>query len=223
MIRAVLFDLDDTLYDESSYVTSGFREVAARIAGDLNVDATRVLDFMQAELARSGRGKVFDTTLAAFGAVPVPERVAALLACYRAHRPQIALFDDAAACLEALSGYRLAVVTDGLPVMQRNKAAALGLEQRVNTVVYCWEQGCPKPDPGAYLEALARLGVRPGEALVVGDRPDHDMAVARALGMPSVRVRRGRFAAVPEGDWPATRVVDELSGLPAWLNEWRYE
>ena len=223
MIRAVLFDLDDTLYDESSYVTSGFREVAARISEDLNVDAARVLACMQAELARSGRGKVFDTTLAAFGVDPAPERVAALLACYRTHRPQIALFDDAAACLEALSGYRLAVVTDGLPVMQRNKAAALGLERRVNTVVYCWEQRGPKPDPGAYLEALARLGCVPAvKRSLWATVPITTWPWRGALGMPSVRASR-QVCGGARGAWPATRLVDELSGLPAWLNEWRYE
>lgn len=221
MIRAVLFDLDDTLYDESSYVRSGFLQVALQISGAAGLDAQTVFRFMLAELERSGRGRVFDATLQQFGLPVTPEAVAELVACYRTHRPAIELHADAARCLQSLQRVFVAVVTDGLPVMQRNKVAALGLEARVQSVVYCWALQRPKPDPAGFRQALAQLGVEAAEALIVGDRPDHDMAAAAALGVPAVRVRRGRFAKAPEGPWPAVSVVDDLQELADWINKER--
>jgi len=221
MIRAILLDLDDTLYDEADYVASGFRCVAERIAASTGAEAAAVYAFMQGECARHGRGRVFDAALVAFGARATAGAVAALVETYRHHVPQLRLWPDADRVLRALRPqYRLAVVTDGLPVMQRAKLAALGLPERLDSIVCCWEHDAPKPDPRAYRIALAALGVTPAEALVVGDRPDHDMAAAQALGCRSVRIRRGRFAQAEPGIWPAEFEIDSLDALPGLL-PWR--
>lgn len=217
MIRALLLDMDDTLYDESAYVASGFREVARELAGWSGVAEEEIEAFLQAELARSGRGRIFDAALAAFGQSGAG-RVEALVARYRGHRPRIALFPDAAALLDRLRPrYRVAVVTDGLPSMQRKKFEALGLAGRVDALVCNWEIGAPKPDPRGFLLALRRLGVGAAEALIVGDRPDHDIAAARALGVRSVRLRRGRFAALDAAPHLPDHELATLDELPALL------
>jgi putative hydrolase of the HAD superfamily len=144
--------------------------------------------------------------------------VADLVQCYRHHVPVLRLYPDAGRVLDALRpGYRLAVVTDGLPVMQRAKLAALGLPERLDSYACCWEHDAPKPDPYAYRIVLAALGATPAEALVVGDRPDHDMAAAQALGCRSVRIRRGRFAQAPTGGYAAEHEIDSLDALPGLL------
>ena len=57
-----------------------------------------------------------------------------------------------------------------------------------------------KPQPLLYKMALERLSVAPENCLMVGDRPDTDVAGAAALGMPTALVRTGRF---PSGEaWP---------------------
>ncbi len=62
-IKAVLFDLDDTLYDESAFVTSGFRTVAAHLADRFGVDKQEAFSAMMAVLTTEVRGKVFDRVL----------------------------------------------------------------------------------------------------------------------------------------------------------------
>jgi len=57
-----------------------------------------------------------------------------------------------------------------------------------------------KPEPLLYQMALRRLGCRAGECLMVGDRPDTDIAGAARLGMWTALVRTGRFA--PGAPWP---------------------
>jgi len=79
-----------------------------------------------------------------------------------------------------------------------------------------------KPEPLLYRMALARLGFEPGDCLMIGDRPDTDIAGAARLGMPTAMVRTGRFA--PGEPWPSALPapdidVDDLDAL-AGLIDW---
>lgn len=224
---AILFDLDETLYDEADYVRSGFRQVAARIAAMAGRDPAEVLAFMEAELARSGRGSVFDATLMAFGVEAkhglsgqglVAEPIAELVELYRAHRPDIRLFADADAALTALYGrLPMGLVTDGLPQMQRAKINALGLAERMESLVCTWEHDLPKPNPGGFWRAMQQLGTTPAQTLIIGDRPDHDLAAAEALGCAALRIRRGRFAGQASAPWQPLAEWPDMGGLVEWL------
>lgn len=209
MIGALLIDLDDTLYDERTYVLSGFRAVAAELARQYPHIRPRALTaVMTAELDARGRGKVFDRALAQAGLPADPGLVRDLVQLYREHRPQIRLWPGVEAALVQLRrDWRLAVVTDGLPMMQRRKVEALGLPRLVDDVLLCWEHEAPKPSPVAYRKALQRFGFEPAAAVVIGDNPHHDMAAAAAVGCAAIRVRTGRFADLP-ADASVTEVAD---------------
>lgn len=213
LIRALLIDLDDTLYDEASYVRSGMAAVAREIAGlPGGAPAAEVEALMQEELARNGRGKVFDVVLQRLGLTPQPELIMSLVETYRDHRPDIALWPGVREALGDLArDHRLAIVTDGLGLMQRRKVTALGVEALVDAVVYCWELGLPKPDPRPYLKCMEHLAAIPEQTLVVGDNPAHDMAAARAAGMRSLRVRSGRYADQPFRALPADAEADSFA------------
>jgi putative hydrolase of the HAD superfamily len=214
--RALLIDLDDTLYDEASYVRSGMTAVAweiCRLPGA--PPATVVVALLLDELNRNGRGKVFDVTLQNLGIAPHPDLIKGLLEAYRDHRPDILLWPGVRESLEDLGkDHRLAIVTDGLGVMQRRKVNALGVETLVDAIVYCWELGWPKPDPRAYLRAMEQLASTPELTLVVGDNPGHDMAAARAAGLRSLRVRSGRFGAHSFEALPADAEAESFVDAP---------
>jgi len=221
MISALLLDLDDTLYDEASYLRSGFAVVAERIAALSGAAPSAVLETLLAIEAREGRGRVFDRALAAFGIEPDPALVRRLVAAYRLHRPAIDLDPGIRRLLARLgSRYRLAIVTDGLPTMQRRKVAALDLEPAVDAIVYTWELDAPKPDPIGYWQALDRLGVASECAVVVGDNPRHDMLAARAIDARAIRIRSGRFAHLPSlTTAPEDRTIEHIGLLEAALAE----
>jgi putative hydrolase of the HAD superfamily len=198
----LLLDLDDTLYEERSYVVSGLRAVAASLARDYGADPDQALAAMIADLDAHGRGRIFDRQLERLGVPAGPEAVAALVAAYREHRPDIALYPGVAQVLGRLrERFALALVTDGLAAVQRRKIAALNLDRWTDVAVCCWEHDAPKPAVAGYVEALRRLGTSAtaaaASAVVIGDNPAHDMVAASALGLVSIRVRTGRFAAEP--------------------------
>jgi putative hydrolase of the HAD superfamily len=216
-INALLIDLDDTLYDELGYVQSGIATVAQDIAGRSGRSGDAVRAELLDLLATTGREKILNRALPRFGLAPTQPLIAELIEVYRAHAPRLTFYPGVAEMLRRLrQHYRLAVVTDGLARMQRAKVAALGVDALVDTVIFTWELGHPKPAPDGYLSAARALGVAPARCLVVGDNPDHDIRAAAAAGIPAVRMRSGRFAHQPNPG-PVRADLPQVTALEAWL------
>ena len=221
MIEAVICDLDDTLFDEFTYVASGLRVVAQHMARRYEADADVLHDVMRTDMARNGRGTAFNAALRAVGQPDEPLQVDALVNLYRQHVPTITLYPDATRFLGALlretPHLKTALVTDGLPMMQRNKVVALGIAGRFNTIVYCWDLAAPKPATAGFLQAAQSLGVEPWACAMIGDRVDHDMAPAKVLGMHTIRVARGRYAHLPSSTGQVDATFTSLDGVLDYL------
>jgi putative hydrolase of the HAD superfamily len=216
-INALLIDLDDTLYDERSYVRGGLTAVAQDIAGRTGRSGDAIHAELLDLLATTGREQILDRALPLFGLAPTKLLIAELVEVYRAHAPRLTFYPGVAEMLCRLrQRYRLAVVTDGLARMQRAKVVALGLGALVDTMVFTWELGHPKPAPDGYLSAARTLGTAPARCLIVGDNPDHDMRAAATAGIPAVRVRNGRFAHRPNPG-PVRADLAHVTELEAWL------
>jgi putative hydrolase of the HAD superfamily len=82
-------------------------------------------------------------------------------------------------------------VTNGIDRVQRSRLAASGIEPFFEVVVTSQGCGFAKPDPRILGIALDGLGIRPGEAVYVGDDPAVDGAAARAAGVPFIWMDRG--------------------------------
>ena len=203
-------DMDDTLFEERQYVLSGFYAIANYVAR-WGLRSDEVWIFLQQQFEASGREKIFDHLIQHFIGTVRPELIQELVWVYRDHYPQIHLYPDAAETLKALrSKGRVIIVTDGLTSVQERKFAALELDRLVDRVVFCDAMGFPKPDPSS-LRGRVEQGVR--NALLIGDRPDHDLALAAALGIDSVRVRTGRFHDVDNQPWKPIADVPKISSL----------
>lgn len=194
----VAFDLDDTLYDESTYVRSGFRAVADHLATVYGSDPDRAYAQMLDELCQRGRGRIFDALLDAEG-LYTEERVAKCIAVYRQHEPQI---EPAPGALEVLERHRqllpLYLVTDGDPQVQARKITALGIADYFEEIFLTWSYGpeFAKPSLRCFQMICAREG-RPLTSLVyVGDDPAKDFVNLRCAGATTVRVMTGRHAHV---------------------------
>ena len=182
--RAILFDLDDTLYALDCFVLSGFRAVAATVATDWGVDRSRAFArLVTAGLSARGR----ELQVLASWAGRDPDVVPALVEVMRTHEPHLCLPALSAAVLDELRGHwRVGVVTNGRPDIQARKVRALGLSRHVETVVFAHEHGAGKPDAAPFLAACRRLAVPPGRTVFVGDDPICDIAGARGAGMKTI-------------------------------------
>ncbi|MDX6661076.1 MAG: putative hydrolase of the superfamily [Solirubrobacteraceae bacterium] len=216
--RAVVLDLDDTLYPEAAYVRSGFRAVAARAQETLGVPAAEGETELVALFEDGVRGDTFDRWLAARG-LGGDVAVNDLVAAYRAHAPEIAPFPEAGALLRRLraDGSAVGLLSDGDPAVQGRKLDALGLRHAFDAIVVTGELGpdAGKPSPRGFEEVLRRLGdASPGEAVYVSDNPAKDFVGARRAGMRSIRVRRpGGIYAHLEPETPEHAPDAEVSGL----------
>ncbi|MFZ5814716.1 MAG: HAD family hydrolase [Bacillota bacterium] len=114
-------------------------------------------------------------------------------------------------------GYRLGIVTNGVPDLQREKLAGCGVAHLFDASVVSGEIDCGKPDPGIFRHICGELGVEMGECVMVGDNPGRDVAGAIASGMRSVWVQRhGRE---PDPRYPADLVCTDLSAMLPWLEQ----
>ena len=92
MIQTVVFDLDDTLYDEVDYCLSGFACVAPDLAALSNEhNAESVLAILRERFLAGDREKLFNITLDALGAPYDGVVIERLVEAYRNHRPTLAL------------------------------------------------------------------------------------------------------------------------------------
>ena len=192
-MKAVLFDLDDTLYPEIEFVKSGFRAVVRYLSSRYHFNEdylfTQMLDILQ----RDGRGKVFDSLLRNL-ALYTEEKVKLLVYLYRSHCPTIHLYEDVLPTLEQLRrcDMHLGIVTDGIASVQRNKIAALGLENLFDVIICTDELGREhwKPSTIPYKVALDLLQVTPLEAIYVGNDPSKDFIGSNSIGMLTIQVKR---------------------------------
>jgi len=213
-MRAVILDLDDTLYPERRFLISGFAAVAGEVERTAGVPACTAFRALVRSVRRGGRGRAFQDLCAVCGidAGLVPTLVEA----YRDHSPRLRLPRSARELLHGLRpDFRVAILTNGLPAVQRRKVTALGLEALVDSVVYAHETGAGKPDLAAFARALAALDVPRHRAVMVGNDPECDIAGARAAGLRTIRVRRAIDEIVPAGGDEADATVDGLQDVRA--------
>lgn len=200
MIKAVLFDLDDTLYREFDFVEQGCRNVAAFMVeylanrgGGKREQTVETLTRQMTELIkREGRGKIFDRICEQYDMdIPIQE----LVEIYRETKPVLSLYPDGESLLVWLKkkSIKTGLITDGNARVQHRKIKALGLDRRLEVVLASDDLGLSKPDPAVYEYCLEKLAVTPAESMYVGDNPVKDFVGAGKIGMKTVRIVR------PEG------------------------
>jgi putative hydrolase of the HAD superfamily len=221
MPKAILFDLDDTLFDHHRSAHAALAAVHAAFASDRAFDELerhhmRFLEEMHVEVlaGRVGldeaRRERFRRVFSALGA-PLDERtVAAVAAAYRDGYLQARRATEGAAdLLAALRPHAgIAIVTNNLFDEQRDKLEYCGLAAFVDALVASEDVGVSKPDPKIFEIALERLRADKADAVMVGDSWQADIAGAHAAGIRAVWFNPQRLPRpLPQYD------VDEIHSL----------
>jgi HAD superfamily hydrolase (TIGR01549 family) len=201
MVRAVLFDLDDTLFDHRGCSRDALE--AARLChvslgvmplADLERLHSTFLEQLHGDVMlgnvplEEARHERFRRLLAAAGAT-APEPVVALTAAaYRDRYKEVRrAVRGAVPLLAALAGrVRIGIVSNNLFDEQLEKLKLCGLEPFVHALIVSERVGVSKPDPAIFTAALEGVGCRADEAVMVGDSWTADIAGARAAGIRPV-------------------------------------
>jgi FMN phosphatase YigB (HAD superfamily) len=129
------------------------------------------------------------------------------------------LYPDAVPALGSLiaAGYRVGIVGNQ---PSRAEAVFTGLGLSLDFVASSASWGLAKPDPAFFARIATELGLPPAEIAYVGDRVDNDVRPAAEAGMAAIFIRRGPWGWIQAGrdDPPAaTATIDRLDELPAVL------
>jgi putative hydrolase of the HAD superfamily len=218
MLKAVGFDLDNTLYDQADHMSAFARHVAKRLSELADVapaEAERVFLKKWQQLT-SYHPHLFDEVLKELH-VPNSAYVKELVDQYHRFRAELKPFHNTESVLQRLSdNYQLFIVTDGNLDMQRWKVEVLQIARYFSLVVYTGQYGSEwtKPSTIPFLYAAECLGRSPGECAYIGDNPMCDFKGAREAGMTTIRVLTGPFADyVPTEEQLPHYVVDRVEAI----------
>ncbi len=196
MITTVVFDLDDTLYDEIDFCRSGFRAGAQFIA---TLSDKHTPDDVLATIwdcfITGDRGSTFDAALRRLGIPYDLNIIGRLVEIYRTHTPTLTLPPESRATLDTLKGrYTLGLLTDGYMPTQRLKMQALGIEDYFAAIVYTEELGREywKPSPRGFERLIELLHARPEQMAYVADNETKDFIAPNQLSMLTIQLLRPR-------------------------------
>ncbi|HII84907.1 MAG: TIGR02253 family HAD-type hydrolase [Methanobacterium sp.] len=194
MIKAVFFDIDDTLYD-----TSGFAKLARKAALQAMIDAGLPLSQQEAYLLLreiikekgSNYDKHFNILTKRVMGDENPLLIAVGMITY--HNVKFALlrlFPDTMSTLIYLKkkDYQMGVISNGLTIKQWEKLIRLGLYHFFDEVVTSQEAGSEKPDSEIFQLALERMGCKAEESVMVGNKFSEDILGATEAGMSAILV-----------------------------------
>ena len=233
--RAVFFDLDDTLYDDSASWRADALGTAAQAAETRpTLDAPALAqayldhsDFYWQAMDPTRETRAIHTIRAALwlDALQTVGQADGGLAAELAHdygrrrATGLALFPDALPLLAALrdAGKTLALITNGLQETHLERIALLGLEAFFDHTLISDAVGFAKPDPRIFHHALALAGCAPHEAAMVGDNPVNDIAGAQAVGLTAYWFNPHARALPPGVPAPSGGEVRALSDLHSLL------
>ena len=180
----IVFDLDDTIFQEVDYLKSAYREIAQLVSPDQadNVYAEMFNRYKAGE-------NVFAWLIIEYGSSVEDLTVQKLIKLYRDHYPEITLAEDVHDFIIRLNTHSISfgLITDGRSMTQRNKLKALGIDQMFSDLVISEEFGSEKPDERNYLYYEHKY--QGSHLFYIGDNTGKDFIVPAKLGWTTICIK----------------------------------
>jgi putative hydrolase of the HAD superfamily len=229
LITTVLFDLDDTLHDDTTAYRSAARSAAEIVARERAIDPQELVDaydgaamgFWAALTAEHLTRAIGDERermwYEALRLVGIDDRALAARAAQayvEARASVLALAPGALDVLVALRarGCKLGLVTNGFAATHHDKIDRLGLRELMDAFFLADEVGMVKPDPELFRYACRVLGSEPSRTAMVGDRYERDVTGAREAGLYTVLLDVHAIP-IPEGARPPDARISSIADV----------
>jgi putative hydrolase of the HAD superfamily len=213
VVKAILFDLDGTLWDRDGAVSQLVQAQHRQFAELSHIPQADYVDRV-VELDAHGFGDKREVYRQVASEFDLPPELATILhddfwASYHLfYQP----FPEVIPTLLRLAaeGLKLGIITNGKTAIQQAKIDGLGLGPLMDTILISEHEGVRKPDRAIFERALQRLGVTAEESWFVGDHPDADVRGAKEAGLTAVW--RRSWTEAPNATHPISS-LDELLPL----------
>ncbi|WP_412036271.1 HAD family hydrolase [Bacillus pacificus] len=193
MIKAVIFDLDDTLISERRYIESGYKHISKLLSEKLQKDEQKLYQLLM-DLFNENTRNVFNRLFDTFGVSYTQNEIMELVEEYRNHTPIIQFFEDVLPCLKNLRarGIKVGIITDGYANGQRQKLKVLKAVNYFDEIIVTDELGRRywKPHSKAFEIMKEKLDVKFDEMLYIGDNPEKDFYISNIHPIQTVRIYR---------------------------------
>jgi len=226
MITTVVFDLDDTLYDEIDYCRSGFSAVAEFLAEQFDAPpAECIFSALTRQFSAGNRNNTFNAALDELRIICDDKLIEELVNVYRNHIPRIKIPQDSRDVLcELGEKYTLALITDGFLPGQELKVKSLGIEKFFKSIVYTEQLGREfwKPSPAGFEKIIQDLNAKPENTAYIADNEKKDFIAPNKLGIVTIQlIRPARLhtKVSTEPDSHAQHVIHKISQLPDLLDK----
>ena len=225
MIKAVIFDLDHTLFDRYATLTEVAKNMRAKLPINPNLSDEEIVDIMITA----------DKTCIYYGWEAVNQYIInqtnlfvekvesnAYSSFILSEFNNVAIpFPFAKPMLETLKkeGFKIGLITNGKPGLQEKKLEMLGLDNIFDRVIVSGRYNCPKPQQTAFFMMAEWLNLAPKDMMYVGDHPLNDVDTSRKSGYVPVYVNT-------VGRWPMPEIpqcelqVETVAEIPSLVKRY---
>lgn len=205
-VKAVIFDLDQTLMDFIKMKNAAIEAAAeAMVDAGLPVTKERAIDTINRLYKVYGieYQRILDEVLKAIMKKVDQKILAAGVVAYRRVKEgYVEPYPHVASTLVELKkrGYRIGMISDAPAFQAWSRLAGMKLHNLFDFVVAFEDSGVAKPHELPFKAAIGKLRLKPEEIMMVGDNPERDIAGAKRVGMVTVWAKYGSYGSLSEPD-----------------------
>ena len=196
VIKGLFFDLDDTIYDKSSYNIAAFEQIAEFISSeyDENIEYIKKIIIYNWILNGSEYKFLFNDIAQIINKEEEKNIVKKCVEIFHSIHPNLKLYDDFLKIHKKLKEtFFMGIITDGNYKMQKNKINYLGLNEVFEEIIYTDLMGISKPNVIPFLKMLKISELNSNEVIFIGDNPFRDIMGALNANLYTIRILRGEF------------------------------
>ena len=223
MIKAVVFDLDHTLFDR--YATIKKLVPQLRKHFDLNDGITdeffiQELSFGDKHFVHKGWQGIYNhlVSMGIFKTLPGFDEYTEIVLRHFKHIAEKYEFAEAVLREIRADGYKVGLITNGNSPLQYKKLEMLELTNCFDEIIVSGETPYEKPQKEIFLLMAEKLGIEPGEMIYAGDHPLNDIEGSRNAGCVPLWVKTTGTWIFPEIQKPELQ-VETVEEIPAILKE----
>jgi putative hydrolase of the HAD superfamily len=223
--KAVVFDLDDTLYDSSQYWLGAFKDISQYLYKEHKVSRKKSYQFLVKlyKEKTSSYSYLFDDLVKylKLGQKNLStDLVKQLVSLFHQHQPSLRLYRETLPVLKALKAeFKIGLITNGRFSTQKKKIKALKIGSYFDVII-CPRRSKRKPSIKPYVSMAKKLKVKLNQMVYIGDNPKVDFKGAKDCGFKTIRLKKGPFKNTSVSRvWDADYCFDNLSKISSFLEE----